>query len=434
VRDGLAFQAAGVVVVEVGTGVLSLRTAQATTTDSIFQIGSVTKVFTSVLAMQLFDEGRLDLDAAVCDYLPGFRTADPVASRAITVRQLLSHTAGFMGDVFADTGSGDNAVSLLVELLADVDQDFAPGELFSYNNAAFVVMGRIIEVLRAKPFDVVLRERILGPLALGTSATSAAEAILGRPAVGHLPALSAGPLEPAPVWSLPRSGAPAGATLSMSAGDLVRFGQMFLRGGTTEDGSIVVSSAAVKRMREKVVGCPDLGRAPGSRGLGWGIYDFPTGPMLGHDGGTVGQYAYLRLVPGRDVVVALLANGGDAASIRRAVVDAVLHELAGVPLESLPVPTASPVSFDRYVGTYRSGLLTLTVTADAGRLRVRAAPTPILAGLRVEAEDFELLPVGRAQLFARQDDLHQRMAFIGEDDTGRARFLHTGRAHARVGG
>jgi CubicO group peptidase (beta-lactamase class C family) len=421
-------------IVEVATGVLNLSTSVAASTDAAFQIGSVTKVFTAVLAMQLVEEGRLDLDAFVRTYLPGFRTGDPDLSRRVTIRQLLSHTGGFQGDLFSDTGRGDDAVAKLVDLLAEVDQVAAPGELFSYNNAGFVVLGRVVEVLRGRPFDQVLRQRLLDPLGLETSATSADEAILGRPAVGHLPAGSSGPLEPTRVWSLPRSNAPAGATLSMSAGDLARFGRMFLRGGRAENGESVLSRAAVEAMQEGQVSCPDLGRSPTSRGLGWGIYELPTGLVLGHDGGTVGQFAYLRVVPGRDVVVALTANGGDATSLRRSVVDVALHELAGVPLEPPAVPAAGPWSLEHHVGTYVSGLFTMTARADdAERLWLEVAPRPVLGEMGVVTETFELRPLG-AGVFARADDMHDRFAFVGHDDTGRSRFLHTGRAHVRVDG
>src|SRR3982750_2046248 len=78
--------------VEHAAGVLSLSTGVEATTDSVFQIGSITKLWTSSLVMQLADEGRVDLEAPVRQYLPEFRIADESAAATITIRQLLSHT------------------------------------------------------------------------------------------------------------------------------------------------------------------------------------------------------------------------------------------------------------------------------------------------------------------------------------------------------
>ncbi|MEV4896078.1 serine hydrolase domain-containing protein, partial [Nonomuraea sp. NPDC055795] len=133
--------------VDVAAGVLNTATGVEATADSIFQIGSITKVLTATLAMQLVDEGELDLDAPVRRYLPEFRIADERAAARITVRHLLCHVAGFEGDIFTDTGKGDDCVEKYVDVLREVPQLFEPGEMFSYNNAGFCVLGRIIEVV-----------------------------------------------------------------------------------------------------------------------------------------------------------------------------------------------------------------------------------------------------------------------------------------------
>jgi len=141
-------------VVDHAAGLLSRSTRVEATADSVFQIGSITKLWTSTLVMQLVDEGAVDLDAPLRSYLPEFRIADEGAARQITVRQLLTHTAGFEGDIFTDTGVGDDAVEKYLGVLHEVPQLFAPGELWSYNNAGFVLLGRLVEVLRGTPYDV----------------------------------------------------------------------------------------------------------------------------------------------------------------------------------------------------------------------------------------------------------------------------------------
>ena len=98
-------------ITDTGVGVLSTATGVEVTPGSLFQIGSITKVWTATLVMQLVDEGGLDLDAPVVDALPGFRVADPVVTRTVTMRHLLTHTSGIDGDLFIDTGRGDDSSS-----------------------------------------------------------------------------------------------------------------------------------------------------------------------------------------------------------------------------------------------------------------------------------------------------------------------------------
>src|SRR6478735_3892074 len=151
-------------------GVTSLATQVPVDSETVFQIGSITKIWTTTLVLQLVDDGLLDLDQPLLDYLPELVIGDMEAAKALTTRHLLTHTAGFEGDIFTDTGRGEDAIEKYVATLTDLPQLFAPGETFSYNNTGFVVLGRLVEVLRAKPYDEVLLERIAQPLDLARSA------------------------------------------------------------------------------------------------------------------------------------------------------------------------------------------------------------------------------------------------------------------------
>src|SRR3954464_6807671 len=97
-----------------GYGVASLETGQQVRPDTLFQVGSISKVFCATLVMTLVDEGKLDLDTPIVHYLPDFKLADTAAQQAITLRQLLSHTSGIFGDDFEDFGMGDDALARAV--------------------------------------------------------------------------------------------------------------------------------------------------------------------------------------------------------------------------------------------------------------------------------------------------------------------------------
>ena len=193
----------------VGAGVLSTATGVDVTADSVFQIGSITKVWTATLVMQLVDEGALELDQPVVELLPGFRVADSEVTRTVTMRHLLTHTSGIDGDVFTDTGRGDDCLERYVTGLAEVEQNHPLGATWSYCNSGYVLAGRIVEHLTGSTWDAALRERLVEPLGLTATVTLPEDALLHRTAVGHVGEPEDDPV-PASTWMLPRSAGPAG--------------------------------------------------------------------------------------------------------------------------------------------------------------------------------------------------------------------------------
>ena len=432
----VAFTAGGQTV-DVATGTLSTSTGVDATPDSVFQIGSITKLWTASLVMQLVEEDRLDLDAPVRRYLPQFRLAEESAAQAITTRQLLSHTAGFEGDIFTDTGEGSDCLELFLDHLADVPQLFAPGEQFSYNNAGYCVLGRLVEVLRDRTYDSCLREHLITPLGLTHVATGAAEAILFRAAVGHLKPSPDAEQQPAPVWALPRSNAPAGSRLAMRARDLVGFARLHLNADPASDQEAVLAPGTMAAMQQRQVELPRLRVFGDAWGLGWELYDTAGPGVIGHDGTTLGQASFLRLVPERGVAVALLTNGGDAHALYRDVMARLLADLAGVELPALPVPPADPPPVDaaRYVGVYASRVADLIVTQDGDRrVWVEMKPSEAFPELGQSGTRSELVAFEPDMLIPREPEqgLYLPHAFLGDDGAGHARFLHIGRAMPRV--
>ena len=409
-------------------GVLNTATGVPVTDDALFQIGSITKVWTATLVQQLVNEGLLDLDRPVRDHLVDFRLADRSAGGTVTARQLLSHTAGFEGDLFTDTGTGDDAIEKYVASLADARQVFPPGERFSYCNSGYVVLGRLVETLRDEPFNAVLRERLIDPLGLADVATSLDEAILRRPAAGHVRSTSSGAVKPVGALSMGASTAPAGALLAMSARDLLGFVRMHLQ------------RADFHAMREPQVAVPDLGMISGHWALGWALPDYGGPLVLGHTGRTAGQRSFLRVVPDAGVAVAMLANGGDVYPVFVEVFGRLLGELAGVVQPDLPVPPAvpQPVDAGRVTGTYRSPVADNVVHVDAdGRAWLRIWPHTAPADpdtFTADAREVVALDPDRLITVAREEGAHAVIGLVDDAGTGLVRYLHTSRVIPRVHG
>ncbi|MBO0831112.1 MAG: serine hydrolase, partial [Actinobacteria bacterium] len=290
--------------VEAAFGVLNKDTGVDVTKDTVFQIGSITKVWTATVLMQLASEGRLNLDAPVVEILPELRLADPDVTKQVTIRHLLTHTSGIDGDVFTDTGRGDDCIEKYVAGLDEVAQNHPLGATWSYCNAGFVLAGRVIEKLTGGTWDKAVRDRIFGPLGLEHTVTLPEEALLHRAAVGHV---GEGTDEPsrAPVWTLPRSMGPAGL-IGSTVADLLGFARMHLTGGTAPDGSRLLEASSAAAMTTLQADLPDKHTLGDSWGIGWIRFGWNGRRLIGHDGNTIGQSAFLRLLPDEGLAVALL--------------------------------------------------------------------------------------------------------------------------------
>jgi CubicO group peptidase (beta-lactamase class C family) len=428
-------------IADAASGILHLGTGVAADTDALFQIGSITKVWTATLVMQLVDEGRIDLDVPVRTYLPNFTIADESAAAAITTRHLLTHQAGFEGDLFTDTGRGDDCLEKFVATLVDTPQLFVPGTHWTYNNAGFVTLGRLIEVLRGKPFDQVLTEHLIQPLGLTHAAPGPYEAIMYKVAMGHVASGEEGKLVPAPLWSMVRSSIPAGSHLSMRVSDLLRFAKFHIDGGVAADGTRVLSADSVKAMQEPYVDVPDMGLLAQSWGLGWEVDETPVGRMVSHDGSTVGQNAFLRVIPELGIAVSLLTNGGDTQALARAVFDGVFERLTGAavlrplpnPADALPALHGDEAA--KFIGTYESSVMKVTVWRDEeGVLWAKSELQGTMKGLVPDDPAERLAPVAGDGLIQVDGSagIHVIYRFLDPDDNGRFTFLFNSRALPRT--
>jgi CubicO group peptidase (beta-lactamase class C family) len=368
-------------VVDVAAGVLSRSTLVEATSDSLFQIGSITKVWTATLVMQLIDEGSVALDTPVAEVLPDFAVADASVTRQVTVRHLLTHTSGIDGDVLIDTGRGDDSVERYVASMRDVPQIHPLGATFSYCNSGYAVAGRIVEVLTGTSWDTALRERIIDPLGQTATVTLPEDAILHRAAVGHLGEARTDQT-PTTVWMLPRGRGPAGR-ISARAHDVLAFVRMHLAGGATPAGTRVLSSGSARAMTERQVDFPDPSATSDSWGLGWVRFDWGGHRLIGHDGGTIGQRAYLRILPDREFAVVLLSNGGDTAGLYREVFSETFGELVGVAMPAALIPPAEPVTvdLDPYEGRYCRGSLVTDIVQRDGALELTSTSTGLITRL-----------------------------------------------------
>jgi dipeptidyl aminopeptidase/acylaminoacyl peptidase len=384
---------------EVAHGVLHIRTGAPATPDSLFQIGSISKVWTATVVMALADEGLIDLDAPIVEVLPEFRLTDPDVTKAVTPRHLLTHTSGIDGDIFTDTGRGDDCLEKYVGILGEARQNHPLGATFSYCNSGYSLLGRMIEKVTGQTWDQALRDRLIAPLGLTHTVTLPEEALLFAAAVGHDD--HDGELAPVRAWSLPRSLGPAGLITSTAA-DVLAFARLHLTGGAGADGTRVLSQKSVAAMAAHHTDLPDKHVLGDSWGLGWIRFEWDGHRLIGHDGTTLGQSAFLRMLPEDGLAVVLLTNGGHAGELYRDLFQEIFAELAGVtmPRPFSPPPEPAPVDVTPYVGVYERAGVRLEVESRPDGPLLRTALTGPLAELIPDpVEEHPLVPAGPA-LFA----------------------------------
>ncbi len=425
--------------VELSSGVANVRTGVSVTPETLFQIGSNTKVYTTSLIMQLVEEGRIELDRSVRTYLPTFRLKDPEAAAQITVRQLLNHTSGIEGDYFEAFGPGDDSLARYVESLAQLGQIHGPGERFSYCNSAFVVAGRLLEVMTGQRYHEVLAERLLRPLGLRATTVLIEEMIGHRYAVGHYFDES-GAARVVGQIMMDRSAAPAGSVTSATALDVLQFVRMHLDGGRAPDGSQVLSPSSVALMQTPSVVRPASPSGRGQQGLGWRTDEWDGHRVIGHGGGTNGQLSFLEVLPDDELAVVLLTNAPSGGRLWQDLGAYVFQALAGVQMPGPVRPTgeAPRLPLALYAGVYErlSERVEVHHLREGGGDELQAAlvPTgPLAAAFGEKPERIRLRPLDRERFYYRTRDGDEGLfVFDDFDAEGRPGTVFSGRLARRV--
>lgn len=329
-----------------GHGVTSVENPLEVTPDTRFQVGSITKTFTGTAICELAARGELDLDRPVREYLPGLTLADADTTERVTLRHLLSHTGGWFGDYFDDTGWGDDAAAVYVERMRDLPQQTPVGELWAYNNAGFTLAGRVVEVVTGKRFEDAAKELVFDPLELEATTFWPWEVMTERFAVGHV-GLGA-ELQVARPWPVGRSAHAAGGIVS-TAPDLLRYARLHLE-----------PPPALAPMQE-----PQAPTAEEGEWVGLTWYGEDRFGTIRHGGGTNGQLSMLVLVPARYFAIALLTNHSPGGL---QVINAALDAAGLAAGEPQPL---DDVEIGEYAGVFETAVSRVTlVPLDDSRIRV----------------------------------------------------------------
>jgi CubicO group peptidase (beta-lactamase class C family) len=341
---------------------------QDVTAHTPFRIASLSKSFTAASVLQLVESGRVDLDAPVQTYLPTFATADPDASRRITVRHLLNQTSGMADEGYPGI-TRDQPANLHDRLvgLHDARPVSAPGTEFHYFDPNYQVLAALVEAVTGRPFGEHLRRRLFDPLEM----TGTAAAPTARAGVDAVPALAPGHVlvfgKPVARPELDGLLAGSGGVISTAA-DMARWLVMQSTGGTG-----VLTPGSVELMHT-----PPPGVA-GGYAQGWQVVAPPDGPRRIEHTGVLSTYSGVQvLLPDSGYAFALLYDANatlvDTAGITTGLARLLTGRPAGEPRSTRLVAVSAP-SARHSTCTTRSTQSTSTVRGRRGRRVPRATPS-----------------------------------------------------------
>jgi CubicO group peptidase (beta-lactamase class C family) len=328
-----------------GLGVTSLENPLPVNSETLFQIGSTTKTITSTAIFRLIEQGKLTLDDPVQTHIPSFKVQDEDVTANVTVRHLLNHTSGWMGDYFTDTGEGDDALERFVEKMSDLQQLTPLGAIYTYNNAAFNVAGRIIELITGKTYEDAIQEMVLNPLQMDNSFFFPGEVMLRRFVVGYnlkdeKPVLA----EP---WTMHRGENPCGGLIS-DVDDQLKYAHFHMGNGKNTRGEQLLSAKSLQLMQTPGV----LAGGDGRIGLNWFIEDIDGVRFVGHGGSTNGQQSAFWMAPAEKLAFTVLTNLDMGTVLHESLTRWVREHFLGV-IEAKP--EALPLSADalsEFTGRY----------------------------------------------------------------------------------
>ena len=400
-----------------GYGVANIESGQPVTTDMLFRVGSVTKMFTAATLTQLAHEGKLALDAPINAVVPELRGR---RVGRVTPHQLLTHTAGWLDNAVAYGRMGESALGEVMREVTDTMFFTEPGRVISYSNPGYSMAGYVAEVAGGARFATLVEDKVMRPTGMARATFRPLQALTWPASMGHI----APPNQtPAIVRPFTENTAQWGAGfLFASAPEIARFTMMLMNHGTI-DGKSVLAPETVRRMTTSTTVIPGRPALDSAR-YAYGITTSKRGSEIvwQHGGSINGFDATVVMLPNRKFAVVLLDNLSGAPL--NGIVDAAIQHATGLtpPAQMASPPRdATPAERIALVGRYAMGGRQVEIAEENGALVFRqgAQTTPVrLAGT-------DGLVIGGAT------GPTTRMAFVRGAD-GRVAYLHQGtRALAR---
>ncbi|REJ76088.1 MAG: serine hydrolase [Acidobacteria bacterium] len=353
--------------------------------ETIFRVGSVSKLFTDIAVMKLVEAGKMDLDAPVTKYIPEFKPENPFG-KPITLRQLMSHRSGLvreppLGHYFDDSGT------TLKETVASLNRTklvYAPETRQKYSNAGIAVVGYVLEKTQNEPFAEYLKRTLLQPLGMKDSSFEPEQEIERHLAKARMTTVFEKSF-PAPTFELGM--APAGSMYT-TTGDLAKFASAIFAAEADSTGAFL-KKETLEKMWEPQFAEP--GKKTGG-GIGFFVSDLEGSRSVGHGGAIYGFSTQFTILPEEKLGVIAVStedvSNGVTSRVANLALRSMLSEKAGKPVEApeitLPVDAQSAKSI---AGRYASEENSIDLIERGGKLWMIDSDGGVELQLRILGDD-----------------------------------------------
>ncbi len=307
-----------------GFGLTNVDNPQPITPDTVFPIASISKTVVGTALMRLHDQGRVDVEAPVREYLPDFRVGDAAATRDVRIWHLMTHTPGWEGQL-RTPDRGPATLANFTEGLVDLPQLARPGEVWAYNNAGWGVAGRVLEAVTDSAIGDALYDLVFEPLGLDRAFSRTGDAMTYRFAAPHREREGRTVVNHA--FQLPANVAAGGCAMSLD--NMIRYLEFHLGDGTTPEGERLLSRAFLEAMRTARI---QKNSSTDEMGLGWHLRTL-DGVLTAQHGGTLGGHClHAQLVPERNLCFSILTNHRNGWRLNEDVATVILDSYEGLAL------------------------------------------------------------------------------------------------------
>lgn len=353
----------GKVVMAKGYGIRRVGSPESVDADTLFDVGSVTKSFTGMTVAAMVDDGKLDFDKPVIQYLPGFRLYDPVATQLITPRDLLGHRSGLPRHDFIRDSTWLTREQF-IERLRYFEPNHTFRETFQYNNLMYVVAGYLAGHVNGTSWEELVQQRIFTPLGMTHSNTSAREIQQSSDFASPHSIVDDKPVV-VPFYDYQRFGIGPNGAVNSSANDMLKY-LAFHMGDGTLNGKRVLSPKQFAEIHRPITVVGDRTYA-----MGWFIEHRGGHRILLHDGSITGFTTQMILIP--DLHTAIIVLNNTNSVLPQTVADNFINRELGLPVVD------GVERHKKYVAEDRQRDKEAAKAFEAGRLPKAPASLPLAA-------------------------------------------------------
>jgi CubicO group peptidase (beta-lactamase class C family) len=384
----------GNVLFQKGYGYKNVESQQVNDANTIYQIGSITKQITAAVIMQLHEEKKLSIQDKLSKYYPSFPNGDK-----ITVEHLLTHTSGIY-NYTNDTGLMKRNVEQsysedrMLAIFKDRPLDFEPGTKWNYSNSGYSLLGYIIQKVTKKPYEQVVRERILRPLGMVNSGFDFTHLKTGDKAQGYF-AINGSTSMRAPI--VDSSIAYAAGALYSTVGDLFKWE------------SAISTNKILKYDSWKTVFTPYKNKY----GYGWSIDSIYNKITMAHSGGIHGFSSFITRFPEDKLAVILLTNTATPtlSKISKSIAAIIYDQPYDIPQARVEIQLDETI-LKQYVGEYQlAPTFSIKIFLEGKQLKAQATSQPSF-DLHAEKENLFFTKSVDAQIEFVKDDMGKIIELI----------------------